>query len=458
MLTHLIAFDVQNPPWSEIPSAPGVFALFGADEKAQPYMNRTPDLRRRLKRLLEPRPNESSVPSKRLQLAARVQRIGYTPTGSDFESLLCLYRTARYWTGEQAAKQLHLRAPIFLRLSMENPFPRVYLAKRITLKASADLFGPFPSRWLAERWTEQMLNLFLLRRCPDDLAPHPEHPGCIYSELKKCLAPCYEGCTEEQYRAEANAVHAFLSTRGASLRAQLEAERETASEALDFEQAAQIHARLVRVEEVIGALPEAVRPLPQLEALIVQPALAPETVSLFLLAAGQLVGPVPFSTHGMRHANEQSGSSSLFAHPTMLAPVPLAPKASTGPKRNELDERLEAALTELRGQREPASSTLLADHLALFRRWFYRPQTQRKGEIIFAQPETQPEPEKTALKIPLKAAQRAISRVYQASATQRAAGQAPAAQRTGQAAEQTAGQMAAEQATGQKTEQETEQA
>ena len=418
MLTHSIAFDVQNPPWNEIPSAPGVFALFGADERAEPYMNRTPNLRRRLKRLLDSRPNEPSVPSKRLQLAARVQRIGYTPTGSDFESLLCLYRTARYWTGEQAAKRLHLRIPIFLRLSMENPFPRVYLAKRITHKAAADLFGPFPSRWMAERWTEQMLNLFLLRRCPDDLAPHPEHPGCIYSELKKCLAPCYKGCTEEQYSAEANAVHAFLSTRGESLRTQLEAEREAASEALNFELAAQIHTRLTRVKEVVDALPEAVRPLPQLEALIAQPSTTPETVSLFLLEAGQLSGPVAFSTQGMRHANEQSGSTSLFAHPTILAPVPLARQAPTGPKRNDLDERLEAALTALRGQREPASSTLLADHLALFRRWFYRPQAQRKGEIIFAHPEAQPDPVKMALKIPLKAAQRAISRVYQMAAGQ----------------------------------------
>lgn len=418
MLTHSIAFDAQNPAWSEIPASPGVFALFGGDERSEPYLNRTPDLRRRIRRLLDARPDQASVPSKRLQLSARVVRIAYTTTGSDFESLLCLYRAAQQWTGEQAAKRLHLRTPVFLRISMENPFPRVYLATRITDRAANHLVGPFPTRPIAERWAEQMLNLFLLRRCTDDLAPDPEHPGCIYSELKKCLAPCYLGCTQEQYREEAEAVHAFLSTRGESLQSQLEAKREAASEALDFELAAQIHTRLARVQEVIDALPEPVRPLPQLKALIAQPSTTPETVSLFLLEAGQLAGPVAFSTFGMRHANEQSGSTSLFAHPTMLAPVPLEAKAGSTLGRNELENRIEAALSALREQLQPASSRLMADHLALFRRWFYRPQAQRVGEIIFAKTDAAVGRQS----IPVKAALRALSRVYMAQAMQGEAG------------------------------------
>jgi len=196
MLTHSLAFDVKNPPWSEIPAEAGVFALFGADERAEPYLNRTPDLRRRLKRLLDPKPEQS----KRLQLAAQIRRIEYTRTGSEFEALLCLYQASVEAMGERARERMHLRAPVFLRMSMQNEFPRVYPATRLTLKAAEDLFGPFPSRWMAERWLEQMLNLFLLRRCQEDLEPDPAFAGCIYSEMRKCLAPCFEGCTPAMTR------------------------------------------------------------------------------------------------------------------------------------------------------------------------------------------------------------------------------------------------------------------
>ena len=43
---------------------------------------------------------------------------------------------------------------------------------------------------------------------------------------------------------------------------------------------------------------------------------------MFLFERGSLRGPVGFSTVGMRIQNEQSGSSSLFAQPMALEPVP----------------------------------------------------------------------------------------------------------------------------------------
>lgn len=402
MLEHALPFDPQNPDWASIPAEPAVFALFSDDHRAEPYLNRTPNLRRRLRRLLAPAPGQT----RRLQLAALIRRIEFTLTGSEFEALFALYQaTSAAFGPDRASRRLHLRAPVFLRMAGNNEFPRVYPSTRLTLSAANHLFGPFPSRWLAERWLESMLNLFLLRRCQEDLHPDPSHPGCIYSELKKCLAPCFQGCTADRYAQEAEAVHAFLTTRGQSLLTQLSAGRDTASETLDFEKAAALHAKITQIEEVIASLPEAVHPLPQLSGLILQPSAQPESVTLFLLHSGQLAGPIPFSTLGMRHPNEQSGSSSLFAQPTMIEPTPLAqaPLTST---RDELEARLDEALHTLRHHLQRPSAGLLSDHLALFRRWLYRPAAKRTGELILAQP---------GGSIPAKAALRAVSRVYRAA-------------------------------------------
>ena len=90
MFPNQIPFNAARPAWEEIPAAAGVFALFGEDARAEPYISRTPNLRRRLRRLLDARPDQS----KRLHLAGRVARIEYALTGSDFEARLRLYEAS----------------------------------------------------------------------------------------------------------------------------------------------------------------------------------------------------------------------------------------------------------------------------------------------------------------------------------------------------------------------------
>jgi excinuclease ABC subunit C len=401
-LAHSIRFDPADPSasLSGLPEAPAVFALCAADPAAEPYLGKTPNLRRRLMRFL--RGPQGGVTSRRLQLAHMVDQIEYTVTGSEFESSLCLYQASLRAFGQRAQKRLRLRPPAFLRMSIENAYPRVYATAKISKTAANALFGPFPSRAAAERFADEMLNLFLLRRCIEELNPDPAFPGCVYSEMKMCLAPCYKGCSDERYQQESAEVFAFLSTRGASMISRLEAERDAASEAMEFERAAAIHQRMQKVQSVAHLASDAVRPLAELTGILVQPSAEPGHVALFALRRGVWSGPALYSIVGMRLANERSGSSSLFAHPVALEPVPLEGVAAL-PAKDVLESRLEEALGTL-AQSAPksVSSQTLSDHLALFTQWFYRPAVRSKGEMVFAGADGE---------VPRKPLLRAISRV-----------------------------------------------
>ena len=407
---HEFSFDPTAPDvaLASLPDSAAVYALYGRDVRSEPYIGRTPDLRRRLRRLLIP----SSAHPRRLHLAALVARIAFAETASELEATLLLYKVSRDAFGDRASKRMHLRLPGFLRLSMNNAYPRLYVTSSVTYSAAGDLFGPFQSKAAADRYAEEVLDLFLLRHCYQELAPDPTFPGCIYSEMKKCLAPCYQGCTDARYAEEAGAVHAFLATGGRSLLAAIAAEREAASEALDFERAAAAHARFAKAESVAALASEAARALHNQYAIIVQPAgeSHAEHVALFLLRQGTFSGPVFYSVGGMRHANEQSGSSSLFAHPVAFAPIPLEPAAKLTVKADVLEERLQQALAALEEQHQPGSRQQLCDQLSLFARWYYRPQAKREGEVIFFPPSL--EPNATP---PAKLVLRAISRVWRAA-------------------------------------------
>ena len=426
-----LKFDPADPraALAQLPQAQAVFALYGAEARAEPYIGRTPNLRARLERLLQP----SAKHPRRLQLAGLVRRIEWQLTGSEFESLLAQFSLLDEIFGSKAIERMHLRAPAFVRFLGSNPYPRITVTHRPSLREADWAYGPFPSRAAAERFSEEALKLFLLRRCTFDLNPDPSFPGCVYSEMKMCLAPCYKGCSDERYAEEAAAVESFLATRGESRLVTLRAQRDLASANLAFESAAALHAQVQRVEAVHALAAELVRPLSHLRAVILQASANPDEVAVFLFENGRMRGPAAFSTLGMRIQNEQSGSTSLFAQPMAIEPVPeaqeikdqrseieqspgehevkghdfsranngqqnegaLAPEGTVAPAqestiahpaklpRGLLESRLESALAALSAPIASPSATIRQGHLALLKRWYYRPEARRTGEIFF---------------------------------------------------------------------------
>ncbi len=396
-----------------VPEGPGVFCLYGHSEGDQPYVTRTANLRRRVARVVDPPEmvgaDGAPVLSKRLNLRERVGRIAWCVTGSEFESLLVLYRaTAGIFGYAEARRRLKLRTPYFLRLTMEHAHPRVYSTNRLSSgrngRALRETYGPFPSRIAAERYCDAVLDLFKLRRCWEDLEVSPEHPGCAYGEMKKCMAPCKMACTGEEYAAEARGVKAFFETRGESLLAGIGQERERASEEMDFERAAELHQRYEKVKAAAGLADELVRAVPELRAVIVQAAgrdpeveaRHAEEAAVFLLERGCLRGPERMSTLGVRAVREQTSvGSSLFAQPLMLQAVPLGPETggigvveetgggATSGMAEAPEERVRRVLGVLAGETGGVDdSAMLSDHLSLLRRWYYRPEKQRAGEVF----------------------------------------------------------------------------
>jgi hypothetical protein len=51
--------------------------------------------------------------------------------------------------------------------------------------------------------------------------------------------------------------------------------------------------------------------------------------------------------------------------------------------RGLLESRLETVLAELTAPSAPPSATIRQGHLALLKRWYYRPEARRTGEIFF---------------------------------------------------------------------------
>jgi len=370
VLTERLDFspDRARDLFSAVPAAPAVFLLRPIDAAAEPYVSKTANLRRRLERLLSP-PEERS---KRLNLRDRVSSIEYSLTGSDFESGFLLYRVLRLAFPKTYTKRLRLRFAPLVKLHLENEYPRASVATRIARLSGKNIYyGPFPSRLAAEKFMNDALDFFKMRRCVEDLHPDPKFPGCVYSEMKMCLAPCFKGCTDDVYRAEVIRVEDFLNTRGESLKREISGSRDHASESLAFEEAAALHARLEKLAPVLQQMPEAVQRIDQMRGLIVQTSPMPETIALFRISAGAISGPLSFPISSPEHTKSQS-----------------------------MEARIQTALADFPAA-EPRSALERMEHLAILKRWCYR--GTRKGEIFFAD---------AAGELPMRRIVRGIGRVY----------------------------------------------
>jgi hypothetical protein len=326
----------------------------------EPYLLRTGDLRRRLERLLR----EPPEPTKRLNLREFAARIRYRLTGSALEQSLAYYQHARVHFPRRCRDLARLRPPALLKVNLANAYPRCYVTRRILADGGA-YFGPFPSRKAAEGFASEFLNLFKIRRCQIRIRRDPSFPGCIYSEMKMCLAPCFAGCSQEEYAAEVVRVTSFLETAGASYTGDLEREREAASEAQDFERAALVHRKVEKAAHVLRGLPELPRRIEELDAAVVQPAAAENTLAVFAVSGGRIADPFLLDF------------AALAGQPRSVEQI-LREKLEPQVNADGLSNKAEDTGTSAQFMNDVEE---LRDHLSLLARWFY--SKPRAGEIFF---------------------------------------------------------------------------
>jgi excinuclease UvrABC nuclease subunit len=343
--------------FAALPARPAVCLIQPHAENAEPLLIRTQDLRKRMQRLLGP----LDPTSKRLNLRELTRSVHYRLTGSKFEQSYTYYQNAKHHLPHRYTKVMRLRPPAVLKVTLKNAYPRCIVTRHISVDSAGApsagaYYGPYPSRKYALAFAERLLDFFKVRRCQIKIRRDPTFPGCLYSEMKMCLAPCFAGCSKEEYDAEVNRLVQFLDTDGNSLRSAIELEREKASDDLDFERAATIHKRIEKLDDAIRGKPDLARRIQDLNAVILQRSAEDQTIAAFAIRAGRFTDPcyIRFAEiAGQPRSAEQIFRDYLESHS-------VSPVASATPSASRIE---------------------LGEHLWLLARWYY--SNPREGEIFF---------------------------------------------------------------------------
>ncbi|MBK8286329.1 MAG: excinuclease ABC subunit UvrC [Ahniella sp.] len=224
-----------------LPTAPGVYRMLDAGQRVL-YVGKAKNLRKRVGTYFA-----------RPQLEARIQlmvqsiaSVVFTITRTESEALVL---------ENELIKSLKPRFNILLRDDKSYPFihfsaaefPR--LAFHRGARGKGRYFGPFPSTVAVREAIDRLQKLFRLRSCEDTVFRHRTRP-CLQHQIQRCSAPCVGLISPEQYAEDLRRAEWFLSGRSHELIDELIRNMEAASQALAFEQAAELRDAIARLRSV----------------------------------------------------------------------------------------------------------------------------------------------------------------------------------------------------------------
>ncbi len=137
----------------------------------------------------------------------------------------------------------------YVKLTLGERFPRVYVTRRLRKDGSA-YYGPYFPANLAYRIVDLIHRNFLIPSCKVDLTRYHLRP-CLQYYIKRCLGPCVEALTTpEIYQEAVRDVKLFLEGRPSDLSKSLTQRMDKAADAQEYERAARYRDLISTVEQL----------------------------------------------------------------------------------------------------------------------------------------------------------------------------------------------------------------
>lgn len=226
---------------SELPTDAGVYIMSDA-EGTTLYVGKAKNLRARVRSYFA-----ADAPVKTRVLMSHARQIDYIVTANEYEALLLennliKQRSPRYNINLKDGKSY----PV-IRITADE-YPRVFKTRRIVQDGSL-YFGPFTSVWRLEAYLELISRIYPLRRCRTPELK-PRRSPCLYWHIGRCAAVCAGKTSHEEYRQRIEAIKDLLGGKTEQLRRELTNGMRAASEALEFERAAELRDAYNALEQI----------------------------------------------------------------------------------------------------------------------------------------------------------------------------------------------------------------
>ncbi len=214
-----------------LPDRPGVYVYRNA--AGEPiYIGKAKSLRQRVRSYFQP---AAQHPPRIERMVAEVEDLEIIVVDTELEALLLesnLIKEKRPRYNVVLRDDKHFP---YLKLSLEDEFPRVALVRRARVDGNLYV-GPFTPAAVARKTLKMIPRFFQVATCKEVF--DGKRRPCLYYHLDQCLAPCAGKTTPEEYGRAVQDVRLFLEGRHHELEQSLKRRMESASADQQYERAA----------------------------------------------------------------------------------------------------------------------------------------------------------------------------------------------------------------------------
>jgi excinuclease ABC subunit C len=222
---------------------PGVYQML--DEKGIVlYVGKAKNLKKRVASYF----SAKSKDYKTLTLVSQIHDINITVTASESEAVLLECNLIKKYQPRYNVLLRDDKSYPYIMISTQHEFPRIDLY-RGTRKKNALLFGPYPSAGVVRETISLLQKVFRIRTCTDTYFEARTRP-CLLYQIGRCTGPCVGLISQAEYAENVKLAVLFLQGKDDEVINVMQVRMEAASQALDFEAAAQYRDQISRLRQI----------------------------------------------------------------------------------------------------------------------------------------------------------------------------------------------------------------
>ena len=238
-------FDIEEE-LKKLPARPGVYIMHD-DKDAIIYVGKAISLKNRVRQYFQ---KSRNLGIKKEQMVEQIARFEYIITDSELEALVLESNLIKEHRPKYNTMLKDDKNYPFIKVTVGEAFPRIMMARKMK-KDKSRYFGPYTSGGAVKDVIELTGKLYHLRSCsrslPKDIGK--ERP-CLYYYIKQCNAPCQGYISQEDYKKQVEGLLDFLNGNHKEILKELRQKMLSASEKMDFEEAAQYRDLIQSVEKI----------------------------------------------------------------------------------------------------------------------------------------------------------------------------------------------------------------
>lgn len=226
-----------------LPTQPGCYLFYAPDNEVI-YVGKAKSLRSRVRSYFS-----ATAPQKAQLTSKRAERLEFIVTKSEVEALVLEANLIKRYKPHYNVLLKDDKSYPFLKLTKEA-FPMLLFTRRV-VKDGATYFGPYPNPGSVRKVQELVGSIFPLRQNSGVPLQKRKKP-CLRFHMGRCLAPCIDNVSQEDYAKVVRQVKTFLEGDVAGTAAQLQEEMHAAAQRQDFELATLYRDRLQALQRLTG--------------------------------------------------------------------------------------------------------------------------------------------------------------------------------------------------------------